>query len=58
MKKSIFEFLSKYITSHKVKYDRPGECSPEKDCLSDMCFPGGKTEVSDIIIHKRRTGNF
>ena len=18
---------------HKVKYDRPGECSPEKDCL-------------------------
>ena len=19
--------------SHKVKYDRPGECSPEKDCL-------------------------
>ena len=22
--------ISKY---HKVKYDRPGECSPEKDCL-------------------------
>ena len=21
------------IISHKVKYDRPGECSPEKDCL-------------------------
>ena len=20
-------------TIHKVKYDRPGECSPEKDCL-------------------------
>ena len=19
--------------NHKVKYDRPGECSPEKDCL-------------------------
>ena len=21
------------IACHKVKYDRPGECSPEKDCL-------------------------
>ena len=21
------------ISIHKVKYDRPGECSPEKDCL-------------------------
>ena len=21
------------IKNHKVKYDRPGECSPEKDCL-------------------------
>ena len=21
------------VTTHKVKYDRPGECSPEKDCL-------------------------
>ena len=20
-------------SNHKVKYDRPGECSPEKDCL-------------------------
>ena len=22
-----------YLQYHKVKYDRPGECSPEKDCL-------------------------
>ena len=21
------------LGTHKVKYDRPGECSPEKDCL-------------------------
>ena len=25
--------ISQDITCHKVKYDRPGECSPEKDCL-------------------------
>ena len=23
----------KNMISHKVKYDRPGECSPEEDCL-------------------------
>ena len=28
----LIEFTNKYL-HHKVKYDRPGECSPEKDCL-------------------------
>ena len=32
-----FEFFRSTLCSdepaHKVKYDRPGECSPEKDCL-------------------------
>ena len=29
---SLFLFVI-IISYHKVKYDRPGECSPEKDCL-------------------------
>ena len=27
------EILTNLYTYHKVKYDRPGECSPETDCL-------------------------
>ena len=28
-----FKIIHYIYTFHKVKYDRPGECSPEKDCL-------------------------
>ena len=31
---------------------------PRASISLEICFPGGETHVTDIIIHKRRTVNF
>ena len=57
---SILSNLPRYLWSHKsVNYDRPGECSPEKDCLwwHRLTFrqPGRKSssESSELWIVSR-----